>query len=474
MSRQKTQMVTKVLSAAAVALAGALVCAPSEAAGLAAHPDVAGADIPAIEVRPAAGAWEPVDWDSLEGTRREPGRYEIRLHVDDGAEPRAVRLPVCAGRSRIALDGRDVTSRPGPVVIPIGRGLHDLVIGVDVSPYEARIACGERPRVGVPVDSVDGLGSLFFSSPHASKGGGSGVVFVPPGHDSRKPATLLVGLHPWNGSTWTYAAYAPLLREARARDIVLLMPSGLGNSLYTADAEDEVLRAVDALASSIEIDPRAVSIWGASMGGAGATTIAFHHPDRFASVASFFGDAKYDLRTYVRALLPDEGAAHLVNALDVVDNARHLQVLLVHGEDDRTSPIEQSDILARAMRDRSFTVRFERVAGFGHSGALVARFLPDVAAMAASSRAPAAPSRVTYRSTRPSDSGAYGVQITRTSPRGDAFVDLERDGAEVHVRRAEGVRAIVLKPGALGTPASARPPLVDDTGSLDVRWAAPQ
>jgi pimeloyl-ACP methyl ester carboxylesterase len=355
----------------------------------------------------------------------------------------------------------------------MGPGPHDIVVGIDVSAYEARIACGEPPRLGEPVASVDGLGSLVFSSPHASRGGGSGVVFVPPGHDPRKPATLLVGLHPWNGSTWTYAAYASLLREARARDIVLLMPSGLGNSLYMADAEDEVLRAIDALASSIEIDPRAVSIWGASMGGAGATTIAFHHPDRFASVASFFGDSRYDLRTYVKALLPDEAAAHAVNALDVVDNARHLQVLLVHGEDDRTSPVEQSDVLARAMRARGFAVRFERVAAFGHSGALVARFLSDVATMAVSARAPAAPSRVTYRSTRPSDTGAYGVQIVRAAQRGDAFVDLERDGAEIHVRRAEGVRAIVLKAGALGTSPSAQPAVIDDTRSIDVRWAVP-
>jgi pimeloyl-ACP methyl ester carboxylesterase len=355
----------------------------------------------------------------------------------------------------------------------MGPGHHEIVIGVDVSAYESRIACGERPRVGAPVDSAEGLGSIVFSSPHAAKGGGTGVVFVPPGHDVRKPATLLVGLHPWNGSTWTYAAYAQLLREARARDIVLLMPSGLGNSLYTADAEDEVLRAIDALASSIDVDPQAVSIWGASMGGAGATTIAFHHPDHFASVVSFFGDAKYDLRTYVRALLPDEAAAHRVNALDVVDNARHLPVLLVHGEEDRTSPVEQSDMLARALRDRGFAVRFERVPAFGHSGALVARFLPDVAAMAAAARAPTAPSRVTFRSTGPSDTGAYGVRILRASPRGDAFVDVERDGSEVHVRRAEGVRAIELKAGALGAPATSRPAVIDDTSSVDVRWAAP-
>ena len=78
----------------------------------------------------------------------------------------------------------------------------------------------------------------------------------------------------------TYDEAQELLREADARDVLLLMPSGLGNSLYTADAEDEVLRAIDALSSVVAVRPLDVSVWGASMGGAGATTIAFHHPDQ--------------------------------------------------------------------------------------------------------------------------------------------------------------------------------------------------
>jgi pimeloyl-ACP methyl ester carboxylesterase len=272
---------------------------------------------------------------------------------------------------------------------------------------------------------------------------------------------------------WTYAAYAQLFREARSRDVVLLMPSGLGNSLYTADAEDEVLRAIDALSQGIAVDPRAVSLWGASMGGAGATTIGFHHPDRFASVASFFGDSRYDLRTYVRAILTDEDAAHRVNALDVVENARYLPVFLAHGEEDRTSPIRQSEELARAMRERGMTVRFERVAGLGHSGALVARFLSDVVDTAAIARVPASPARVTYRSTRPSDTGAYGVTLVRAQPRGDAFVDIERSADAFHVRRAEGVRAIRLARGALGADPITPPPIVDETHSIDATWAPP-
>jgi pimeloyl-ACP methyl ester carboxylesterase len=465
-------MVGKTTWVAAAALLSALAPRPSEGATLEPHADVTGEEIASAEVRAGkGGAWRATAWDDLGETPLHPGAYEIRVAPAARGEGEALWLPVCAGRGRVALDGRVVAAPPGPLVIPLSPGPHEVIVAVTVSDYEARIACGGRPRVGAAGTSIEGLGLIAYSSPMASRGGGRAVVYVPAGHDHHRPSPVLVGAHPWNGSIWTYAAYAELLRDAQARDVVLLMPSGLGNSLYTADAEDEVLRALDAVREIVAVDPRAVTIWGASMGGAGATTVAFHHPDRFASVVSFFGDSKYDLRTYVRAILPDEAAAHLVNALDVVDNARYLPVLLIHGEDDRTSPLRQSEILERAMRERGFTVRFERVARYGHSGALVARFLSQVVALAVTARTPASPSRVTYRSTRPTEAGAYGVRIVRAALSGDAFVDVEKDGDAVHVRRAEGLRAISLARGALGTSAGNPPVIVDDTHSIEAQWA---
>ncbi len=275
-----------------------------------------------------------------------------------------------------------------------------LSVRVTVSGYERRIACGEPARVGTPETLARRAPSVHVREPARERGRGRAVVFLPPGYDARAPGALLVLPHPWNGSIWTYAAYAELLDEAAKRDVVLLFPSGLGNSLYTAPAEDEVLRAIDALKTRVAVDPSRVSIAGASMGGAGATTIGLHSPDRFASVTSFFGDSKYDLATYVKAILRDEAAAHRVNALDVVDNARSVPVWLVHGEDDRVSPIVQSEILARALEQRGFAVRFDRVPGMGHAGALVARFAREVVARASEARAPENPPRVTYRSVR--------------------------------------------------------------------------
>jgi pimeloyl-ACP methyl ester carboxylesterase len=450
------------------------------------HPEVRGVDVATVDVRADRGAWRSGPWDALDETPLPPGDYELRLAIDGGRDGATVQVPPCAGRRRVVLDGKDAAfgagvrslaslrdpPSPGPVVVGVGPGAHELIVGLRVSSYERRIACGERPRVGAVVTTREGLGRLVFDSPYGARGGGEAVVYLPPGHDLTKPSRLLVGLHPWNGTPWTYAAYAQLLAGARERDLVLLMPTGLGNSLYTADAEDEVMRALDALAEVVAVDPRRVSLWGASMGGAGATTVGFHHPDRFASVTSFFGDSKYDLTTYVHALLPDDAAAHTVNALDVVENAAHLPVYLIHGEDDRTSPIKQSEMLASEMRRWGYTVFFQRVAHVGHSGALVARFLPQLVERAWTRIVPDTVTAVSYRSVRPWDTGAYGVHLVRARATGDAVVyaDLRPDG--VHVTKAEGVRALVLDPGALATRRDRLPSILfDGVSGVEARWA---
>jgi pimeloyl-ACP methyl ester carboxylesterase len=403
--------------------------------------------------------------ETVEGARAPTGvsAFTTDAHgLRFSARGEAVLVPHCAGRGKVFVDDvqRDAGSK-GPLVLRLGGGdrgedggdggEHRVRVEIKVSAYEKRVACSEAPRAGAIASSALGLTVLRFASPHGRVDSHAGqvVVFVPRGHALGSPGALLVGVHPWNGDPWTYAAYEELLDEAQKKDVVLAMPSGLGNSLYTADAEDEVLRAIDAVSRAVAVDPARVSIWGASMGGAGATTISFHHPDRFAFVASYFGDSKYDLTTYVRSVLGGEAGAHRVNALDVLENARHLPVLLVHGEADRTSPIVQSTMLYDAMKKAGFRVDFERVPGMGHEGPLVVRFVRRVVDRAAEAKAPVYPARVSYRSVRAEDTGAYGVRLVRSGS-GDAVIDLEGRPDGVHVLRAEGIAEVVLTRGALG------------------------
>jgi pimeloyl-ACP methyl ester carboxylesterase len=449
----------------------ALFASSAAAAALEDHPVVSGGEIADVEVRGGAVgmAWTAARWDDLSTMRLKPGRYEVRVRANGGGVIDALELAVCAGkRGRAWLDGEALAPVEGARVVPLAVGSHAVVFEVNVSAYEHRIACGERPRAGRSMATRGDLGLLTFDSPRP--GGGRAAVYIPPGHDASSPSAVLVGTHPWNGDIWTYAAYAELLAEAKAKDVVLLMPSGLGNSLYTADAETEVMAAIAALEKALAVDPQRVSIWGASMGGAGATTIGFHHPDAFASITSYFGDSQYDVTSYVKSILPDEAAAHAVNALDIVDNARNVPVWLIHGEVDRTSNIAQSVLLADAMRAKHFDVRFDRVPGMGHEGALVVKFIRGVVDEASEATV-RVPSRVTYWSVRPDDVGAYGVGLVRASPKGDAFIDVERRDDGIHVHRADGVTRITLRRGSLGVPATETPPIVvDRTARVIASW----
>lgn len=429
------------------AAAGALWPASASADGvrLVAHESVNGGPASTLSVDLVTPTeTRAVDWRALSSMALSPGRYKLRLAFA-GGEGLHLEVPPCAGRNAVRLDGKAVQGGKGPLVLPLPprAEAHQVEIDVRVSTYERRIACGYAPRYGAksPADASGGFALLTF--PSSARGGGQAVVYVPRGLDRKKPAPLLVGAHPWGGDAWTYAAYAELLAAADARSVVLLFPSGLGNSLYTEEAENEVVRAMDALAQTQRIDDTRVSIWGASMGGAGATTIGFHRPDRFASVVSLFGDSKYDLGTYVRPILVDEAGAHRVNALDVVDNARHLDVWLIHGDADRVSPVAQSAMLDAALRERGFRSRFDKVERAGHDGSLVARFAGPVVEKAASAQRPRAPSRVTFRSVRSGDTAAYGVRIVRAG-KGDAFIDVEREASRVVIRRAVGIRSVEL------------------------------
>jgi pimeloyl-ACP methyl ester carboxylesterase len=465
-------------SSVAVGLASLAWCASAEAQ-LIPHDCVQGVDVE--RVRDVYGdprgapAGQTVEWGRL-STMERSDTTALLFYAPAGTA--AVEVPACANVRALEVDHNATAVqalRPKVLDLPRDGREHVLVLRIDVSAYEHRVACSYPPRFGTREKTLEGLDEFSFPSAHAREGGGKAVVFIPKGHDTSHPSALLVGLHPWNGSIWTYAAYAELLREANAKDVVLLMPSGLGNSLYTEQAETEVMSAIDELSRVVAIDPRRVSIWGASMGGAGATTIGFHHPDRFAAITSFFGDSKYDLNTYVKAILHDQDGAHRVNAFDIAENARNVPVWLIHGEADTVSPIAQSAMLASALRKLGFAVRFDRVPGMGHSGMLVTKFIAEVVDRAAETRIPEAPKRVSFVKVGPYDGSAYGIRFTRSGGPGDAAIDLELQGDTVHVLRARGVKSIAIPRGAFGlSPKSVAPVVVDDTAGrgVDVHWDA--
>lgn len=140
---------------------------------LLAHPEVTGPDVVGAEVRRADGPWAPIAWDDLAHTTLEPGHYELREHVESTSMGDSLEIPWCAGRTAVRVDSRLVGNVAGPIVVPVAPGPHDSAIEIDASPYERRIACGERPRLGPVQQTTAGLGLLAFDSPYAARGGGA-------------------------------------------------------------------------------------------------------------------------------------------------------------------------------------------------------------------------------------------------------------------------------------------------------------
>jgi pimeloyl-ACP methyl ester carboxylesterase len=452
---------------------GALLLAHEASGRLASHPRVDGPDVAHVEVTgPSYPKGKILDWSGLSRAAVREGLYTLRAWVPAGGLIDAVEVPTCAVRKRILLDGQAIAAvdRAPAIVHLLGKGGHEVAVEVKVSTYERRIACGAPMRVGQLVASREGWASFRYPSGERESGGGQAAMFVPPGHDCEKASVALVGLHPWNGDIWTYAAYEELAREATRRDVVLVLPPGLGNSLYVAKAEREVMRALDAAGNEVAINPIAVGLWGASMGGAGATTIGFHRPDRFSTVISFFGDSQYDMSSYVRRILKDEAGAKQVNALDVVENARNLPVWLIHGAADSVSSVKQSEVLHVALRQRGFDVAFDRLAGRGHEGALVAEHLGLLVERVAKARVPTV-TRVTYRSFRADDEAVYDLHWQRSKRASEVFVDVARQGDALIVKRADGLTRLALAPGAFGAQAGQSLTVTRDPGvKAEASW----
>jgi hypothetical protein len=392
-----------------------------------------------------------IEFAKLATTALKPATYSVRVH----GEGDALELPPCNVRGAASVDGKAIKIPEfGPAVHAFAKsGAHDVTFEVKVSNYENRIACGFAPRFGTASESRDDWQFVQFDSRNACKSAGCtpglAAAYIPRGHDLQKPGAVLLGLHPWNGQAWTYAAYQELIQAAQDRDVVVLLPSGLGNSLYIASAEDEAMRALSSLESILSVDPQRVTIFGASMGGAGATTVGLHRPDKFSHIVSFFGDAKYDLTTYVRGLLPTEADAHRVNPLDVIENARNVPVWLIHGDADKVSNVVQSQMLYAALSERNYKVRFDKEAGRGHEGLLVTKYIRTIVELTSMIKAPATPTRASYKSVRKEDLGAYGVKLVRAGE-GDALFDVEAQSGKLHVHALANIKELVLQKGALG------------------------
>lgn len=112
---------------------------------------------------------------------------------------------------------------------------------------------------------------------------------------------------------------------------------GRTNNAYRWAGEVDVFEALAAVKQRFPIDDRRITLWGFSMGGAGAWHLGLHHPDKWSSVGA--GAGFCDTVKYQNLKLPlpplQEKLIRIYDAVDVALNAANVPIIGYGGELDK-------------------------------------------------------------------------------------------------------------------------------------------
>jgi predicted esterase len=280
-------------------------------------------------------------------------------------------------------------------------------------------------------------------------------VYVP---KTTKKVPLYVGLHGMNGGPMSMmrvffggddekksmGELERTMGPMPAIDAFVIAPHAHGNTMYRQLGEEEVMDSIAwARARFPNIDPDRIYITGFSMGGIGAASIPFHHPDFFAAAQPLCGYHSYFIRRDV-AGRPRRPWEQLLleerSNVSWVDNGARLPLWIIHGQKDL--PEENSGVLIDAYEKKGFSLKHDHpdlghdVWGFAYDK------LQHVSWFAGKKRDPH-PKRVRFRTTRPRFGDDAWVHVDQTA--GDwAIIDARIvDGTHIAVT-TKGVEAFHL------------------------------
>ncbi len=278
--------------------------------------------------------------------------------------------------------------------------------------YADRVAAGDDPyrtASGVVVKAyrADWDGTL---QPYA--------LYVPRGYDPGRRWPLIVALH---------GAYSNHLHNLRrvfgldnrpgetddeaARNLLplpdvpalVVSPFGRGGLMgYDGLGEEDVMRVIADVRRAYAVDPDRITLTGLSMGGGGTWAIGLRHPELFAALAPVCG-----ISDFARMVPPAEAPFYDFPQLEalsppaIAQNAAHMQVMIFHGADDPTVPVQDSRRMAaryQALGWLGKNVSYTEYPGVKHEawvpaykGAALLRRLAGIRRDPAAPRAPLSP-----------------------------------------------------------------------------------
>ncbi|MEZ6051031.1 MAG: prolyl oligopeptidase family serine peptidase [Planctomycetaceae bacterium] len=157
--------------------------------------------------------------------------------------------------------------------------------------------------------------------------------------ESPDPWPLTIKLHGRNG-TLTEASFMQSFNNREMDlpvDSIQLDVFGRTNNAYRWSGETDVFEALADVQRRFRIDERRITLWGFSMGGAGAWHLGLHHPSRWSSVgagAGFVDFYEYQKQTS-KLPSPQHETLHIYDAVDYALNTANVPFITYGGEVDK-------------------------------------------------------------------------------------------------------------------------------------------
>ena len=196
-------------------------------------------------------------------------------------------------------------------------------------------------------------------------------VFVPAVH-SREKSPAILFLHGSDergndGVRQTTVGLGPtVMRRALDFPAIVVLPQLPLRCMWSGLPARAALAALDAAMKEFGGDPDRVYLTGISMGAYGVWDIALRDPKRFAALVPICGGLQS------LAALPSTFVREVVGlGGDVHDHAAkklaNIPVWIFHGSADRNVPVEESRVMADAMRRAGANVQYTEYEGVGHN-----------------------------------------------------------------------------------------------------------
>ena len=184
-------------------------------------------------------------------------------------------------------------------------------------------------------------------------------VYLPKSFSSTSaaPYPLIVYLHgytPWLDKTNWYHFGPEMKNFADRHGFILLMPFARSNTDFQSIGELDVLHTLDLIKKSYPIDEDRVLLFGYSMGGMGAYTVASHYPHLWAGVTAVSARGDYYMW---HGLDPEKippfkrWLIDLEFGYGLADNLANVPVSIFQGKKDSVIEAEQAPHMAARYRD---------------------------------------------------------------------------------------------------------------------------